>query len=183
MSLHLFGLDFFWNTPVLLLFIHIVLGSHLKQVTAVLFSSSRADVHTYSKKQILGCFLTSVFQAEISQKIYQKERISMCFTGQKLNLIYTLHSKLLIFIIDHTKGCFFFLSLTRFFITTTYQRFSTGPAQAGKQYTRTKTCFSFQIKDRIILFELESILKYNLRLLKLDSKTILVYHSAITSNK
>ena len=73
----------------------------------------------------------------------------------------------------------FFLSLTHFFITATYRRFSTGPAQARKQYACTKTCFSFKIKDRIILFELEGILKNNLMLFKLDSKTLLVYHCAI----
>ena len=134
-------------------------------------------------------FLTSVFQAGNSRKIYQKRRISMCCnsscTGQKLmkwkvstNLIFTFPSNLLIFIIDHAESCFFFLSLTHFFITATY-RFSTGPARARKQYVCTKTCFSFKIKDQIILFELEGILKNNLRLLK----TLLVCHSAITSTK
>ena len=65
----------------------------------------------------------------------------MCFnssyTGQKLmkqkvniNLICALPSKLLIFITDHAESCFFFLSLTHFFITATYRRFSTSPAQA-----------------------------------------------------
>ena len=54
-------------------------------------------------------------------------------------------------------------------------QFSTGPAQARKQYVRTKTCFSFKIKDQIFLFELEGILKNHLRLFK----TLLVYHSAI----
>ena len=118
----------------------------------------------------------------------------MCFnsscTGQKLmkwkansNLIFTLPSKILIFIIDHAESCFFFLSLTHFFITATYWRFSTGPAQARKQYAGTKTRFSFKIKDWIILFELEGILKDNLRLFKLDSKTLLVYHCTITSTK
>ena len=81
------------------------------------------------------------------------------------------------------KVVFFFLSLTHFFITATYRRFSTGPAQARKQYARTKICFSFKIKHRIILFELEGILKNNLRLFKLDSKTLLVYDSAIISTK
>ena len=62
------------------------------------------------------------------------------------------------------KVVFFFLPLTHFFITATYRRFSTDPAQARKQYARTKTCFFFKIKDRIILFELEDILKNNLKL-------------------
>ena len=35
-SCHLFGFDFSWNSPLLLVCIHIVLGSHLKEVTTVL---------------------------------------------------------------------------------------------------------------------------------------------------
>ena len=104
----------------------------------------------------------------------------------KCNLYFTFE-----FINIHNRSCrkfFFFLSLTRLFITTTYGRFSTGPAQAKKQYAHTKICFSFKIKNRIILFELEGKLKNNLRLFKLDSKilytsNILVYHNAITSTK
>ena len=105
-------------------------------------------------------------------------------SGQKLmkqkvntNLIFPLPSKLLIFIIDHTESCLFFLWLTHFFIT------ATGSAQARKQYARTKPCFSFKIKDQIILFELEGLLKNYLRLFKLDSKILIVYHSAITPTK
>ena len=99
----------------------------------------------------------------------------------KSNLYFTFE-----FINIHNRSCrkfFFFLSLTHLFITTTYGRFSTGPAQAKKQYAHTKICFSFKIKNRIILFELEGILKNNLRLFKLDSKTLLVYHCVITSTK
>ena len=55
------------------------------------------------------------------------------------------------------KVVFFFLSLTHFFITATYRRFSTSTAQTRNQYARTKTCFSFKIKDRIILFELADV--------------------------
>ena len=81
--------------------------------------------------------------------------------------------------IDHA-GSYFFLN--PLFHYCKLQKV-TGSAQARKQYARTKTCFSFKIKDRIILFELEGILKNNLRLFKLDSKTLLVYHSAIMSTK
>ena len=81
------------------------------------------------------------------------------------------------------KVVFFFPSLTPLFITALYRRFSTDPAQARKQSARTKTCFSFKIKDRIILFEFTGILKNNLRLFKLDSNTSLVGHSAVTSTK
>ena len=101
----------------------------------------------------------------------------------KYKLIFTLPLKLLIFIIDHAESCFFFPSLTHFFITATCRRFSTSPAQARKQYAHTKICFSFKMKDWIILFELEGILKNNLRLFKLDSKTLLVYNSAMMSTK
>ena len=39
------------------------------------------------------------------------------------------------------KVVFFFLSLTHFFITATYRGFSTGPAQARKQYDAPKLVF------------------------------------------
>ena len=66
---------------------------------------------------------------------------------------------------------------------STYRRFSTDPAQARKQPARAKNCFSFKIKDRISLSELAGLVKNNLRLFKLDSKTLLVCHSAVTSTK
>ena len=144
---HLFGLDFFWNSPVLLVCIHIVLGSHLKQVLTVLFSLSRAGSYIFKTANIGMLTFLLVFQAGWCREL------------------------------------FFFLSLSHCFITATYRRFSTGLAQARKQYGRTKTRFSFKIKDRIILFELEGILKNNLSLFKLDSKTLLVHHCTITSTK
>ena len=76
-----------------------------------------------------------------------------------------------------------FPSLTPFFTTATHRIFSTGPAQARKQSATTKTCFSFKIKDQIILFELAGILKNILRFFKLDSETLLVCHSAVTLTK
>ena len=76
---------------------------------------------------------------------------------------------------------FFFPSLTHFFIIATYRRFSNDPAEARKQSARAKTCFSFNVKDRIILFELAGILKNNLRLVKLES--LLVCYSAVMSTK
>ena len=76
--------------------------------------------------------------------------------------MFSLPSKLLILI----KVVFFFPSLTHFFITAIYWRFSTGPAQTRKQSAHAKTCFSFKIKDQIILFQLAAMLKINLRLFK-----------------
>ena len=81
------------------------------------------------------------------------------------------------------KLFFFFPFLTYFLVTAIYRRFSTVPAQARKQSARAKTCFSFKIKDRIILFQLAGILKNNLRLFKLDSKYLLVRHNVVTSTK
>ena len=108
-----------------------------------------------------------------THEIKSKYKFNLYFTFKIINI--------------HNRSCrklfFFFLSLTHFFITATYRRFSTSTAQTRNQYARTKTCFSFKIKDRIILFELEGILKNNLRLFKLDSKTLLVYHCVITSTK
>ena len=76
-----------------------------------------------------------------------------------INLTFTLISKLSILIIDHAENCFFFPYLTKFFITATFQRFSTGPAQARKQSGCAKACFSFNVKDHIILFEFTAMLK------------------------
>ena len=107
-----------------------------------------------------------------THEIKSKYKFNLYFTFEIINI--------------HNRSCrkfFFFFSLTHFFITATYQRFSTGPAQAKKQYVHTKVCFSFKIKDWIILFDLEGILKNNLRLFKLDSKTLPLCHCAITSTK
>ena len=49
---HLFGLDFLWNSPLLLVCINVVLGSHLKQGTTVLFSSSRAGLSILKMENI-----------------------------------------------------------------------------------------------------------------------------------
>ena len=48
-----------------------------------------------------------------------------------------------------------------------------------KQSASVKTCFSF----KITLFELAGILRNNLRLFKLDSNTLLVCNSVVTSAK
>ena len=98
-------------------------------------------------------FLTSVFQTENSRKNLPKMKDFnklQKLMKQKVNtnLIFTLPSKLLILIIDHAESCFFFPSLTHFFITATYQRFSTDPVQARKQSASAKTCFPFKIKDK-----------------------------------
>ena len=107
-------------------------------------------------------FLTSIYQVGNSQNIYQTRKISMCcnpsFTGQKLmkykvntNLKFFLPSKLPILIIN-AESYFFFPLLNPFF---------------GRG---NLPCFSFKIKDRIILLELVGIVKNNLRLFELDSK-------------
>ena len=62
-----------------------------------------------------------------------------------------------------------------------YRRFSTGTAQDIKQSAHSKTCFSFKIKDETMLFQVEGILKNNLRLFKVDSKTLLMCHNATMS--
>ena len=82
-------------------------------------------------------FLTSIFQTENSRKNLPKMKDFnklQKLMKQKVNtnLIFTLPSKLLILIIDHAESCFFFPSLTHFFITATYQRFSTDPVQVRK---------------------------------------------------
>ena len=107
-------------------------------------------------------FLTSIYQVGNSRKIYQRRKISMCCnsnsTGQKLmkykvntNLMFSLPSKLLILIIN-AESCFFLPLLNPFF------------------HRDNLPCFSFKIKDQIILSELVYMLKNNLRLIELDSK-------------
>ena len=107
-------------------------------------------------------FLTSIYQVGNSRKIYQRRKISMCCnsnsTGQKLmkykvntNLMFSLPSKLLISIIN-AEICFFLPLLNPFF------------------HRDNLPCFSFKIKDQIILSELVYMLKNNLSLIELDSK-------------
>ena len=131
MSPHLFGLDFFWNNPVLLVSIHIVLGSHLKQVTRVLFSSSRADSHIFKKANI-GMFSYSRFPGrKFTKNLPKRKDINVLYWSKtQINLYFTFE-----IIHIHNRSCkklFFLPSLTHVFITTTYQRFSTGPGQARK---------------------------------------------------
>ena len=61
--------------------------------------------------------------------------------------------------------------------------FSPGLVQTRKQPVRAKTCFSFKIKNGIVLLQLAAILKNKLKLFKLDSKILLVCHNAVTSTK
>ena len=79
-------------------------------------------------------------------------------TGQKLmkykvntNLMFSLPSKLLILIIN-AESCFFLPLLNPFF------------------HRDNLPCFSFKIKDQMILSELVYMLKNNLSLIELDSK-------------
>ena len=169
------------------------MGYHLKQATTVLFSSSRVGLRIFKTANIgTLTFLLPFSWSEIHKKFTKNEWFQWAVPQVVLvkisrnintNLTFILPSKLLIFIIDHAQSCFFFHSLTHFLVTATYRRFSNGPALARKQYSRTKTYCSFKIKDQIILFELDTMLKSDLRLFKLDSKTLLVYHSVITSTK
>ena len=98
----------------------------------------------------------------------------------KFNLYFAFE---IINIHNRSRRKLFFLSLINpLFHYWNLQDFN-WPCTRQKQYVCTKTCFLFKIKDLIILFELEGILKNNLRLFKLDSKTLLVYDSAIISTK
>ena len=78
---HLFGLDFFWNSPVLLVCIHIVLGSHLKQVTTILFSLSRAGSHIFKTANIgMLTFLLLFSRQEIHKKSTKNEGFQCALT-------------------------------------------------------------------------------------------------------
>ena len=98
-------------------------------------------------------------------------------------LIFTLPLKLFILIIDHAESCFFLPILNPFFHYGNLPKVFNCPCTSRKQSVRTKTCFPFKIKDSVILFKFSRILKNNLRLFKLDSKTLLVCHNVVTSTK
>ena len=149
---HLFGLDFFWNSPLLLVCFHIELGSHLKQVTTVLLSSSRAGSSIFKTANIGRLTFLLPFTR---QEIHEKS--TLYFTFKIINI--------------HNRSCrkFFLPLLNPLFSLQQLYRFSTGPAQARKTVCSHQNLF-FKIKDWMILFELEGILKNNLRLFKFDSK-------------
>ena len=72
---------FFQNTPVLLVCIHIVLGSHLKQVTTVLFSLSRAGSHIFKTANIgMLTFLLLFSRQEIHKKSTKNEGFQCALT-------------------------------------------------------------------------------------------------------
>ena len=115
---HLFGLSFFWNSSLLLVCIHIELGSHLKQVTTVLFSSSRAGSSIFKTANIGRLTFLLPFSR---QKIHEKSTkngeyqctVTPSCTGQKLmkykfNLYFTFEINNI-----HNRSCrkLFFLPL------------------------------------------------------------------------
>ena len=142
----------------------------------------------WSKTCIFKTTNIGIFKVGNSQKIYQKQKISMSCTSQNLmnqkntNLIFTLPSKLLILIIDHTESCFFSNPPLPTFSSWQHTK-DFGPAQTRKQSAGTRTCFSFKIKDQNNLIWVGRHTKNNLRLFKLDSKTLLACHTAMTSTK
>lgn len=99
------------------------------------------------------------------------------------NLIFTLSLKLWILIIIMQKIEFFFPSFRLFLIYNPNQRYSSSPGQARKLSGQTKTCCLFKTKDWIILPTLAGKLNNSLGLFKLNSKTLLVCSTAVTSGK
>ena len=78
---HLFGLDFFWNSLLLLVCIHIVLGSHLKQVNTALFSLSRAGLSIFKTTNIVTLtFLIPFSRREIQEKFTKNEGFQCAVT-------------------------------------------------------------------------------------------------------
>ena len=165
---YLFGLVFFWNSSLLLVCIHIELGSHLKQVTTVLLSSFWTG-SSILKTAYIGrlTFLLPFSRQEIHEKSTKNEGFQCAITQVVLvknswkkkvntNLIFTLPSKSLIFIIDHAEGCFFLPLLNPLFHYSNLQRVLNWPCTSQKTVWRTKTCFSCKINDQIILLELKA---------------------------
>ena len=136
MSPHLFGLDFFWNNPVLLVSIHIVLGSHLKQVTRVLFSSSRADSHIFKKANI-GMFSYSRFPGrKFTKNLPKRKDINVLYWSKtQINLYFTFE-----IIHIHNRSCrelVFFPLINPLFYYWNLQVFNW-------PFTSQKTVFSHQ---------------------------------------
>ena len=83
---HQFDLDFFWNSPLLLVYFHTVLGSHLKQVitvlvTTVLFSSSMACLGIFKTANIGRLtFLLLFRRQEIHEKSAKNEGFQCAVT-------------------------------------------------------------------------------------------------------
>ena len=115
---------------------------------------TRLGIHEISTKD-------ERFQCAVTQAVLVKKLMKY---KVNTNLKFSLPSKLPILIIN-AESYLFFPLLKPFF------RRSNLP------------CFSFKIKDRIILLELVGMVKNNLSLFELDSKTSLVCHNALTSTK
>ena len=98
-------------------------------------SVSRQEIHEKPTKN-------EGFQHAVTQVVLVKSLWNKKYT----NVIFTLPSKLLIFIIDHAESCFFFLSLTCFFITATYKRFSNWPCTSRKTVCSHQNLFLLQNK-------------------------------------
>ena len=145
----LWNFHFFFNWPLefpcssiplkIPWFKHIQNGKYWEITFLLQFSGQ--EIHEKStKNKGFQCLVTQVVMIKNSWN-KSKYKFNFYFTFEIINI--------------HNRSCrklFSSLSLTHFFITETYRRFSTGPAQARKQYACTKTCFSFKIKDQIILF-------------------------------
>ena len=122
---HLFGLDFFWNSPLLLVCIRIELGSHLKQVTTVLFSSSRTGSSIFKTANIGRLTFLLPFTR---QEIHEKS--TLYFTFKIINI--------------HNRSCrkFFLPLLNPLFHYSNFTDFQLALHKPEKQYARTKTYFS-----------------------------------------
>ena len=87
---------------------------------------------------------------------------------------------------SHNWSCrklFFLPLLNPFFHYSNLSKVFNWLCTSQKAVCSHQNTFFLQNKRLIILFELEGMLKNDLRLFKLDSKTLPVYHCAITSTK
>ena len=108
-----------------------------------------------------------------THEIKSKYKFNLYFTFEIINI--------------HNRSCrkLFFLPLLNplFHYSNLLKVFKWHCTSQKTVYALTKIYFSFKIKGQM-LFELEGILsKNNLKLFKLDSKTLLVYHYVIMSIK
>ena len=173
---------FFWNSPVLLVSIHNVLGSHLKQVTTVQFSSSRAGSHIFKKANI-GMFSYFRFPGrKFTKNLPKRKDFNVLYWSKtQINLYFTFE-----IINIHNRSCkklFFLPPLNPLFHYNNLPKVFNWSCASQKIVYSHQNLFFLPNKGSNNPIWVGRHTKNDLRLFKLDSKTLLVYHSAIMSTK
>ena len=105
-----------------------------------------------------------------THEIKNKYKFNPYFTFEMINI----HNR-------SSRKLFFFLSFTQFFISKRTKGFQLALCKTENSLLMPKLVFPS--KQKIEQSKSAGILKNNLQLSKLESKTLLVYHKAVTSTK